>query len=341
MRKWAAEGRNFALARVVSTWGSAPRRVGSAMAVTAETDMVGSVSGGCIEGSVIEETRSVLQTGRPRLLEYGVDDETAWSVGLSCGGTVKVLVTPFPSIADGSAEPDMGQAILSRLESHRPFVLLSGTTGPRSTHLLVEADGSFVGHWPGKIDMAIEAARSRYRSRTSELMELEGQSVFVHVIPPKDRLLVLGATDIATHLVRLAAAVGIESVVVDPREVFARVERFDPVPERLVVGWPQEVLADLAPDEGTYAVLLTHDPKIDDPALQLLLKSPVPYIGALGSRRTHARRVERLIAAGLDRSAVDRIRGPVGLDIGAATPAEIALSILSEIVAVKNAAGSN
>jgi xanthine dehydrogenase accessory factor len=178
-------------------------------------------------------------------------------------------------------------------------------------------------------------AREAYDQREPEVVELAGGEVFVQVFPRRDQLLIIGAGHITIPLVQYAAALDFETVVVDPRKVFASTERFPVAPDHLIPEWPQEALARRSLNEDTYALLLTHDPKIDDPALLLLLKSPVRYIGALGSRRTHAKRCGRLREAGFDEAAISRIKGPAGLDIGAESPAEMALSMIAEAIAAK------
>ncbi|MBQ36800.1 MAG: hypothetical protein CME04_10455 [Gemmatimonadaceae bacterium] len=337
---WEESGRQFALARVIETWGSSPRRVGAAMIVGPEMVVAGSVSGGCIEGAVITEAQAVLAGGTPRKLHYGVSDETAWSVGLTCGGEVSVFVERHPGQAgDGSAQ--VWEALRARIEANRPAVLLTRLApGPRQ-HVLIDpqADEVMAGDWGPAAAEAQTVAATAFSTGESEVATVADEPVFVHVFPCLDRLLVVGASHIAIPLVRLAKILGLETVVIDPREVFARSERFPVPPDRLVNTWPAKFFETWRVDEGTHAVLLTHDPKIDDEALHHLLRSPAAYIGALGSRRSQASRVERLGEAGFTDEEIARIHGPVGLDISAESPEEIALSILAEVVAVRRGAG--
>lgn len=302
MLDWAGSGRRFALARVVETWGSAPRRPGAAMLVSEDGAVAGSVSGGCIEGAVITEARDCLESGERRVLEFGVDAETAWSVGLSCGGRITVLVQPF-NPASG-----VGASWMEALGEGRPL----------------------------EIRTPLGAGQERIREPDRDSKTGPEGEVFVHVVPRQARLLIVGGADIATHLTAMASRLDFEITVLDPRAVFTDPARFDVAPASLLTAWPQEVLDDFAPDEETCIVLLTHDPKVDDPVLHAVRHRPVRYVGALGGRKTQRERADRLRAAGFSDEEIARIRGPVGLDIGARDPSEIAVSILAELVAVRN-----
>ena len=333
--EWTKAGKLFAIARVVQTWRSAPRSAGAGMLVDEAMCVSGSVSGGCIEGAVIEEALEVLQSGTPRKLTYGVEDELALSVGLSCGGQVSVFVEPHWAFAEDSGTQVVWDALQQCLRDNEPAVLLTRMSGEGPRHLLVRPESSTAGEWGVAQEEAERLAREAYDQREPEVVELAGGEVFVQVFPRRDQLLIIGAGHITIPLVQYAAALDFETVVVDPRKVFASTERFPVAPDHLIPEWPQEALARRSLNEDTYALLLTHDPKIDDPALLLLLKSPVRYIGALGSRRTHAKRCGRLREAGVDKSAIARIKGPAGLDIGAESPAEMALSMIAEVIAAK------
>jgi len=355
--EWNAAGKPFAVARVVSTWGSAPRRPGSTLLVTSDLEVVGSVSGGCIEGEVMEVGRRLLDTGGREILEYGVDNETAWSAGLSCGGRVRVVVEPWAAIA-GSFEAG---ALERTLASGRPFALVTPLEESASGHEIFFADSDESndglstptanggaapglnddGPAPGLNDdgstpLPVDAVREAFEARSTGEIASGERRYFVHVFAPTPRLVIVGGSDIAVSLVALAGTLGFDTIVLDPRGVFVRPERFSTPPGRLLEAWPQDALPGLPLDADTFAVLLTHDPKIDDPALHLLLDRPVAYIGALGGKRTQEKRRERLAGAGFDGRQIERIHGPVGIDIDAATPAEIALSIMAEIVAVRN-----
>lgn len=306
---WVRAGKGAALATVVETWGSAPRRVGSMLAISSDAEIEGSVSGGCVEGAVVTEALEAIADGKPRMLEYGVSDGDAFAVGLACGGTIRIWLDPI-----GDAGLPMGD--LESLVVERQARRAVGY----QVHLASNA----------RQVVGADAFPERFRQDRSG-MEEDGDT-FVAIHNPPLRLIVVGAVHIAQALVPMARVVGYDPVVVDPREAFASDTRFPG--ERLVHDWPDDALEQIGLDARTALVLLTHDPKLDDPALHAALTSEVFYIGALGSKRTHATRVERLQAAGFSDAEIARIHGPVGLDIGASGPSEIALSILGEMTAV-------
>lgn len=337
MTRWLERGHDFAVARVINTWGSSPRTVGAAMIVDSDMEVAGSVSGGCIEGAVIEEAVDVLESGKAKRLKYGVDDEQAWSVGLSCGGEIEVLVEKHWALVAGEETAKVWAALQGAVEEDRPVVLFTKMGGGAGAPLLVYPEGEVVGDWGAANEAAVAAAKEVYPHRRNGVVELAGEDVFVQVFARRDKLIVIGAGHIAIHLVPFAQALDFAVTVIDPRQVFAHAARFPVPPDELVDIWPREALQHRHLDDDTYAVLLTHDPKIDDAALGVLLGegSAVRYIGALGSRKTQAKRVERLLAEGFAEEVVARIKGPVGVDIGAKSPAEIALSIMAEVVAVR------
>jgi xanthine dehydrogenase accessory factor len=304
---WHRDGTGAVLATVVQTWGSAPRRVGAQLVVGGDGRIEGSVSGGCVEGAVIVEALEALEDGGHRLLEFGVSDEDAFAVGLACGGTIRVLVEPV-----GKALPE---ALLAELVAAR------GGREALAYEVNVETGARRLvrGGYPERMRMD----RSGF--------EEDGQT-FVAVHNPPLRLIVVGAVHIAQALVPMARIAGYDPVLIDPRDAFGSAERFPG--ETILQDWPDEAVAQLGLDARTALVLLTHDPKLDDPALAAALAAEVFYIGALGSTRTHAKRVERMRAAGFTEAQIGRIHGPVGLDIGAAGPAEIAVSILAEMTQV-------
>jgi len=356
---WTASGEAVALATVVRTVGSSPRPVGARMAITDSERMVGSVSGGCVEGAVSETALDVLRTGLPQLLTFGVADEDAWAVGLSCGGTIEVYVEPLPS----GPEAREFEAFRAALQEGRPVALATRIEGPSrvGARLLVESSG--IGDasngpgvpaapattpaappaWTGTLgdptlDLRIaRRARERLAEGRSEVIEDESGRIFLEAHSPAPRLVIVGAVHIAVTLARIARELGFRVVVTDARGRFATPDRFPDVDD-LILGWPHEVLPALALDAFSHVVVITHDAKIDNPALLAALRSPAPYIGALGSRRTHARRVAALREAGATDTDISRIHSPIGLDIGARTPQEIALATMAEVVAVRNAA---
>lgn len=318
IRAWRQSGKEVALATVVRTWGSSPRPVGSHLAADAAGAFVGSVSGGCIEGAVIQEAQAVMADGQPRLLEFGVSDERAWEVGLACGGRIQVYVERLPGVFD---------RVLAAAEARRPVALVTRLAD--GCHALVEGDALV-----GDLVLTQESQdeiRTRLRTERSGPLDRD-EFLFARIYSAPERLIVVGAVHVSQVLAPMAALAGYAVTIVDPRRAFATPERFPGV--ELVVEWPDEAMARLAPDASTAIVTLTHDPKLDDPALQAALQSPAFYIGALGSRRTHDRRVERLAELGLG-PLVGRIHAPVGLDLGGRTPEELAVSVLAEVVRVR------
>jgi xanthine dehydrogenase accessory factor len=305
--RWHREGRGAALASVVETWGSAPRPVGSLLAISGDGQIMGSVSGGCVEGAVVEEAMQTLADGRPRLLTYGVSDETAFAVGLACGGTIRVLVDPV-----GASLPEAMLADLAAARATRVAVALQ-THLESWDHRLAGPEGS-------------DALAARFRADRSGVEE-DGWFTAIH--NPPLRMIVVGAVHIAQPLLTMARTCGYDPVLIDPRAAFGSDARFPG--ETILPDWPDEAVTALAPDARTAVVTLTHDPKLDDPAIRATLASPAFYLGCLGSTRTHAKRLDRLRAEGVTEQAIARIHAPVGLDIGAKSPAEIALSILAQI----------
>ncbi|HYY04090.1 MAG TPA: XdhC family protein [Gaiellaceae bacterium] len=311
LERWRARNERVALARVVATRRSAPRPVGSKLAVSEGGDLAGSVSGGCVENEVYEAAREILRGEPPRLLTYGISDDLALSVGLPCGGEIDVWID----------EPD--RALLEQLEA----IVRDDSHAVLLTDL---ADGSQRLALQGEDAVTDELIRNG----RSQIVELEGRRVFADVFGPPPRLLVYGAVDTAEALCAAAKAVGWHTIVADARGKFATRERI-PSADELLVAWPESALAAVQPDHATAIVVLTHDDKFDVPLLVGALSGDAFYVGALGSRRNQERRRALLLEAGVDESALERISGPAGLDIGAQTPAETAVSILAEIMAVR------
>ncbi|GAB4301590.1 MAG: XdhC family protein [Roseovarius sp.] len=306
---WHRAGKGAALATVVETWGSAPRRVGSQLAISGAGEIQGSVSGGCVEGAVVAEALDAIAAGRAVLLEYGVSDGDAFAVGLACGGTIRVLVEPVGSVLP---EPLLAELVSARA-ARQPVAYVTGLPGTGIAPRL-----------------ARQGFEERFRMDRSGI-EADGRH-FVAIHNPPLRVIVVGAVHIAQALVPMARIAGFDPLIIDPRESFASAARFPG--ERLIHDWPDEALAAIGPDARTALVLLTHDPKLDDPALAVALRSEVFYIGALGSTRTHAKRVARLAQRGFGEAEIARIHAPIGLDIGAAGPAEIAVAVLAEMLRV-------
>ena len=340
--KWINSGEAFVLARVICTWRSAPRKTGAGMLIGHGMKIAGSVSGGCIEGAVIEEAVEVLETGQPRQLKYGVEDELAMSVGLSCGGEVSVLLEKHWAFSDFSETIKVWEELQICIKNNEPAVLISPLPAENENakeneipSLILPDKGEYAGGLQKNCEEAVKLAISAYSRRENSIVEIGGKNFFIQVFPRQDQLLIIGSGHITIPLVRFAKELGFLTVVIDPRGVFSNPERFDVSPDHLISKWPDQVLKDWALNEDTYAILLTHDPKIDDPALHILLKHNIKYIGALGSNRTHAKRCARLMEAGIDKDSIKRIKGPAGADIGAQTAAEIALSMIAEIIASK------
>lgn len=314
---WLAEGRGVALATVVQTWGSAPQPVGSQLLIDNDGNFLGSVSGGCVEAEVITEAADVIATGEPKSLEFGVEDNTAWSVGLACGGSIRIFVE---KVAPGRNLSELVSAVQARRQVALVTHLATGAQSVASSPANVAAE----------LAPALDEAFRRGRSVAVEGREGE---IFINVFNPTVRLIIVGAVHVAQPLVPMARALGYDVVVVDPRAAFATEQRFGDV--ETVRDWPDEALPRIGIDGHTALIALTHDPKIDDPALIATLGSDAFYVGALGSRKTHAKRVERLLQAGVSAADIERIHAPIGLDIGAQGAPEIAVSIIAEITAVQ------
>jgi xanthine dehydrogenase accessory factor len=311
LERWRSRGERVALAVVVATRRSAPRPVGSKLAISEGGELAGSVSGGCVENEVYEAAREILRGGEPRLLTYGISDDQALSVGLPCGGEIDVWADePDPAVIGELAEIVRG---------NERAVLLTDLDGG-GNRLVREGEGP-------RADELIRGGHSR-------VVEIDGRRLFADVFGPPPRLLVYGAVDTAEALCAAANRIGWHTIVGDARAKFATRERL-PSADEIIVAWPEDTLAQVAPDHATAIVVLTHDDKFDDPFLTGALATEAFYIGALGSRRNQERRRELLLDACVDVTALERISGPAGLDIGAHTPAETAVSMLAEIMAVR------
>jgi xanthine dehydrogenase accessory factor len=324
---WRKQGRRVALATVTQTWGSSPRPAGSMLAVDENCHMIGSVSGGCVEGAVVEVALNVIADGVAQSLEFGVSNDQAWGVGLACGGTVRVVVERFSEPGD-ALQVDTVRQLVDRVRGRKEPVAL-GMRLPPGERMLVR---------PGMEGDLQQAAVRALGSDNSVIVVSQGEEWFLQAFNPPLRLIVVGAVHVAQVLVPMAASLGYRVTVVDPRRAFATEARFPEV--ELVHSWPGKALEALQPDPRTAVVTLTHDPKLDEPALVSALNSNAFYVGALGSRKTHAQRIGRLREQGVDDARLERIHAPIGLDIGARSPAEIAVSIVAEITqALRRGAG--
>ena len=294
---WLKEKRKVAIATVISTWGSAPRPVGGQMAIDVNGEIIGSVSGGCVEGAVISEGIKSIKDRKTRVKDYGISNNLAWEVGLACGGELKILIQPL------HIEDSIVYSMTEHIKNRQPIKLeVDCITGERL------------------INNSLTNETSYYNKLTNQ---------FIHVVVPHPRLFIIGAVHIAQALVSLAKIANYDITLIDPREHFATKKRFPDC--KIINEWPDTALANVKLDKATHIVTLTHDPKIDDPALITALKHDVGYIGSLGSKKTHYKRCERLLSLGLKEDEISRIHAPVGLNIMAKTPAEIAISILAEL----------
>lgn len=319
---WADAGQSTALATVVETWGSSPCPAGSKMAVNGKAAFAGSVSGGCIETSVVSEALEIIRDGGFEVLRYGISNEQGAAAGLACGGTIRVLVEP----AD--------QRLLAVLSGGRPVTRIIDLANLKWGWMKEGDEASFGLEDLGVGPNVTKMAQKSLGDGRAVCVADGDREFFIDPLVPNYRMIIIGAVAIAQVLAPMARAAGFDVAIVDPRPTFATPQRF---PEcRLLQVWPDKALADLRPDRHTAIVTLTHDAKPDDMALDLALKSGVFYIGALGSRKTHAGRCVRLKEKGWDENDLASIHAPIGLDIGSATPAEIAVSILAQVIEKKN-----
>ena len=343
---WAAEGAGVGRAVVVRTFGSAPRPEGAVLLVTDDGRLAGSVSGGCVEGAAAEEIWDARKSGRERVIRYGISDEQAWDVGLACGGTIDVLVSPaVPGVAvDAARETSQGRgdgrAIVTPLPADAPPPAHGahprGAGSEPAEPLVVHDDGRLDGTLgdPELDARLVEAARDALAHGVSRTVELGGRQLFIESYPVRPRLVVVGAVEVSRTLVRLAAELGYETVVIDGRAAFATEARFPDV-DRLIVGWPDEVADEIGLGPADAVAVLTHDVKFDEPAIVEALQRGGRYVGAVGSRKTQVDRRDRLREAGLSDAQLARLHGPIGLDLGGRAPAETALSIMADIVAAR------
>ncbi|GIH90560.1 XdhC family protein [Planobispora siamensis] len=342
---WYSAGQTFALATVVSTFKSAPREPGAVMAVSADGEVAGSVSGGCVEGAVYEVARQVMETGRPVLERYGVSDDDAFAVGLTCGGVLHVFVEPV----NRETFPDLAE-VAAAMAGRRPVAVATTVAAPGAG--VGSGAGAVLGArrviWPDRVsgslgseglDVAVDddargmlaqgLTGERHYGRRGE-RRMDEVAVFVRSFAPPPRMLVFGAIDFAAAVARIGTFLGYHVTVCDARAVFATRKRF-PDADEVVVEWPHRYLGRTEVDGRTAICVLTHDPKFDVPLLEVALRTPAGYIGAMGSRRTHDDRMKRLREAGLTEEELGRLHSPIGLDIGARTPEETAVSIAAEL----------
>ena len=365
IEKWWDAGETFGLATVVRTFHSAPREPGAALAVSAGGEVIGSVSGGCVEGAVYELAQQVCQTGQPVLQTYGISDDTALSVGLTCGGIIEIFVEPvskerFPELGDVAAAIKAGQPVAVTTVIAGPGrpgarrVILgrtdreAGAGGENGASTSNGSGGPVPAAWGTlgageRLDQAVDDDARGMLAQGLTAVRHYGEhgerrgddlSLFVQSFAPPPQMLVFGAIDFAAAVARAGKFLGYHVIVCDARPVFATRARF-PDADEVVVDWPHRYLARTPVDERTVICVLTHDPKFDVPVLEVALRTPAGYIGAMGSRRTHEDRLARLREAGLAEDELARLRSPIGLDLGARTPEETAVSVAAELIQLR------
>lgn len=329
-----AGNRAVGRAVVTSVWGSAPRAQGACMLATADGALAGSVSGGCVESAAAQEIAAAIASGTPKLVTYGVTDEKAWEVGLACGGTIKVFVEPAVSARVLEAATSEGGLVVAT-------VIEAGTAEYLGRSVLLREDGQVDaergdGWLATAVADAAQQALGRESCTTVEVPAPGGGSaaVFLEVYARRPRLVIFGGVQIAVALVPLARALGYRTIVADGRQSFLTRERF-PDADELLLAWPEEAFRKAGLDRATYVCVLSHDPKFDEPALDIALRSDARYIGAIGAKKTQVARRERLRAAGFTDTDLARLHGPIGLDLGGRSPAETALAILAEMTMVR------
>lgn len=332
IENWFEEEQTVALATVIKTWGSSPRQAGAGMAISEDGRIAGSVSGGCVEGAVVDRALELIQTGGTARLHFGVADDEAWDVGLSCGGEIDIFVRIITQKnletwkkQLGSSEPEVLALVLKGVENLVGTEIVKNDLIQKTKNLEKDTQEALKPEFQSALQ---ERRTGIYRLKSSQIQE-----TFIYYIQPAPELILVGGAHIAIPLAQQAKILGFEVIVIDPRRLFGTTERFPEV-KKLISAWPEEAFSQVQISGSSAVVMLTHDPKIDDPALQIALGSAAFYIGALGSKKTHHKRLERLRALGLIESSLERIHAPVGLDLGAVTPEEIALSIMAEVLMV-------
>jgi xanthine dehydrogenase accessory factor len=326
---WRTEGVGFGRAVLVRAFGSAPRPEGATLLVADDGRIAGSVSGGCVEAACAEEVQRARRSGLSLAVRYGISDDQAWDVGLACGSTIDVLIEPQlrPELEAAARSTDGGY-VVTTLPEGAP----GAADGP---HLPAAAPPPEI---VKELDPALESlADEALAAGRSQVVVFDHGQYFVEVFPVPPRLVIFGAVQVAMPLLRLARELGYRTAVVDARPAFATRERF-PEADELLIGWPDDVAERLALQAGDAVAVLTHDPKLDEPAVVAAVRAGCRYVGAIGSRRTQAARRSRLVAAGLSEAEVAQVRGPIGLDLGGRDPAETALAILAEVVAERHGA---
>jgi xanthine dehydrogenase accessory factor len=325
--RWINADKNFALATVIRTWGSSPRTVGAKMAVNQDGEIVGSVSGGCVEGAVVTSCMETITTGKPQLLHFDVEDETAWEVGLACGGELDVyLEIPSEDFLSALKQAADAETVLTTAKC------IKGDKELIWREMIMQQDGKISGSIAPHIDLEVS---SQKHSKSSCFKTSTGEEIFLDIIPPLPTLIIVGGVHIAVALTKIARACNYHVIIVDPRRQFGSQIRF-PEANQILHLWPDKAFEQIKLTSNTAVAFLTHDPKIDDPGLVLSLPSKAFYIGALGSRTTQTARRNRLQSAGVSERSLARLHGPIGLNLGGRSPEEIALAIMAEIIKTRH-----
>ena len=337
IKKWLEEGKKTALATVIQKQGSALRGVGSKMGVSSEMEMVGSVSGGCVEGAVIQEALKVMNSGQASIVEYGISDDAAWSVGLACGGQVKILIQPVSVNESDGISSEMVKKIIDLEATDKTFCLLTDISKVTKADTVIISDGKLVHpkkkpYWMASTLM--EELKKLEQTESSGIIKDISNEIFADFSFPKPRLVIIGAVHIAQSLVKMARVCGFSTVIIDPRKAFASHKRFQDV-DQMLAAWPTDGLTKIGLNNRDFLLALSHDDKLDLPALQMAIDRKVRYIGMLASRKTRDSRFEQLKNEGYSPDDFQRIHAPVGMDLGARSTEEIALSILAEIIAFR------
>ena len=335
--KWLDEGKRAAIATVVSKTGSGMREIGAKMGISSLMEITGSVSGGCVESAVVHEALESMKSGEIKLVDYGISDKTAWNTGLICGGTIRVLIQP---IKKNEAEWNCTKvknetALIEKRETFSTVTVLEGNFRGNLVIRDKDQDHQITKKYTWWSDALLERVFEMREREESGIVSLENTSFYIDTILPQPRLVIIGAAHVSIPLVKIAKVAGYCTVVIDPRRAFLNRDRFPEVDE-ILVEWPQKAIQKICLSKNDFLLVLSHDDKIDFPALEEGLSKGVRYIGMLSSRKTRNNRCKKLAAAGFSRDNLVNIRAPVGLDIGAKTPEEIAIAILGEITAFRH-----
>jgi xanthine dehydrogenase accessory factor len=346
MVSWLDQKLDVALALVVKTWGSSPRQPGAWMVVNEKGEFAGSVSGGCVEAAVIDAAQKSIRSVETDLLHFGVADETAWEVGLACGGEIDIYLRPVTQ-----DQPELVEAFLkmsTSLGDESAYTVAHVVQGPQGypgQYYFSSSSGARLAGMDENLIRRVEGiSKNEQRWTHTALEDVESDegtvTIFVerHLPPPK--LIIIGGVHIAIPLAKQAKSLGFSVFIIEPREAFGKETRFPDI-DGILHDWPDEGLEQIGIDPSTAIAVLTHDPKIDDPALRTALASPAFYIGALGSKKTQEKRRQRLLGGGVPEENLERLHAPIGLNLGGRAPAEIALSIMAEIVAEQTNPTSN